>query len=315
MSALTFWDNDARQTEIAGLLLGESIVDAEGPASLAARRLLDDGTRTVTISPDALLARMSATFDAARDALAAVARTWTKIEPTLAEARERLRRIERDDHAASLAAEVAMVRQLLASVESRVACDPLGAEDEVHREIDAPLARLEAALDGARAAQQRLDAAITEGRALLSEATRAHADARRALDAVIGEIALGPGAHGLAADDAAVTDLSPWLDRLVAAAKKGHTGPAEIGLARFKDAAAAVLGKDRAALTRVATLRERRDELAGRVSARRAQLRARSGVDPRLYEQLAEAERLLRERPCRLAEATEAVDAFELAMR
>jgi hypothetical protein len=314
MSALTFWDNDERQAEIATLLLGESIVDAEGPTSLAGRRLLDDGVRVVKVSPDVLLARMSATFDAARDALALVARTWSKIEPKLAESRERLRRIEQDDLASGMAAELDVVRQVLLDVESRVARDPLGAADEVHREVEAPLARVEASLTDARAARGRLDTAVSEARALLSEATRVHGEARRALDAVVAEIALGPGVASLAADDAAVTDLSPWLDRLVAASQRGHVGPAEIGLSRFRDAAAATLGKDRAALTRVATLRERRDELEGRVSARRAQLRARSG-DPRLFERLAEAERLLRERPCRLAEATEAVESFEAAMR
>lgn len=319
MSALTFWDNDARKGEIESLLLGPSITRVDAAPPLARRSLLDEAEHETSETPDAVLARMSSRFDLARDALAAVSAAWAKLEPAAAEARERATRLSREAAAAGVdAREIAEVERAIAAAENDLSRDPLGSVDGFRTNVEARLHALATRLRDVVSARERVASAHAAARALLVAVERAHEEARRDVDAVASEIVLGPGARALVADEAAVRDLAPWLERLAAAAAAGHAGSAEIGLARFWEAGGQLLARDRSASARVAALRAKRDELLGRAEARSAQLAALAArgasLDPSARDLARQALALLRTRPVALGEAASAVEALERAL-
>jgi hypothetical protein len=91
-----------------------------------------------------------------------------------------------------------------------------------------------------------------------------------------------------------------------------------VGLSRFHETARSYLARDERAAAEARALIGARSELAGRVSARRAQiaaLRARGAALACDLENRAQhAETLLRRVPCPLDEARAAVDAVEAGL-
>jgi hypothetical protein len=120
-------------------------------------------------------------------------------------------------------------------------------------------------------------------------------------------------------EDGLVEGLPPWLAKLDAVAHEGRFQVVEVGLAKWDAAAQGYLEHDGKISGALAALVNRRDELTGRVRARRAQAQARQGrgaaQDPRIDELAREAEKLLARRPTPLAQAAALVERYEEALR
>jgi hypothetical protein len=95
--------------------------------------------------------------------------------------------------------------------------------------------------------------------------------------------------------------LSEWLNTLSATIADDRFAAAEVGLTRWLVSASRLLDGERASAMANRAQIAARDELRGRLLARRAQARALATrgrpVDPSLDEVALEAEALLRERP------------------
>jgi hypothetical protein len=214
--------------------------------------------------------------------------------------------------------ELAAVERELDAVRARVALDPLGASGDVAARLVPRVDAVSGRLGQLAAVRDRVADGVATARATLAEV---HATRERAMQAVarLPDEIHGAVAPGVPTDAGLVEGLVPWLDKIEEAARAGRSQTAEVGLAKWGDAAREYLANDAPIAGALEKLLARRDELSGRLSARRAQaaaLVARGVPVEASAEQAArEAEQLLRERPTHLARATELVDRYERLVR
>jgi hypothetical protein len=322
MSSLAFWGNDEKERAIKALLYGPSIEMPQELTPLARRALLDPGARDVRVVPEQLLVAMAAAFERARDAVVAVQRAWEGVEPSLD---AMAKRIEGARAAAGALGVEAGVRDELAAVEReleamhvRVAQDPLGASAEVEGRLGPRIDAVSAHLGELAAVRDRVARAAERARSALSELSSVH---RRAVLAVtrLPQEVQGASASGVPTPSNLIEGLAPWLEKIEAAARAGRWLGAEVGLAKWQEAAQTHLANDSKIAAALDQVLARRDELAGRLSARRAQaaaLVARGIALEGGAEQVAsEAARLLAERPTPLARAAELVERYDRLVR
>ena len=330
VSSLAFWDKDEKIAEIHRLLQGTSIELGQKVVALAERNLLDQGSHDVFIDPEQLLAQMAARFQEARTVLLAVSQAWEALDPEMAEIESRmtvLRALAADlappapakgpatGEAPKDVAELASAEAELARLRTRVAKDPLGAQggvDQMKPALAALGVRIEHALEGRR----RVLATLGEARDQRRRLGEAHERGLRLAGEARREIS---GASLPAAlDEALLSGLDEWLHKLEGTVEARRWSPAEIGLARFRAAAEGYQASCVALAAAAEALLSQRGELAGRLSARRAQAAALNArgltLDPAFEARAREAEALLRQRPVPLDEATRAVEQYEAAV-
>jgi hypothetical protein len=323
ISAIAFWDKDDKIAEVHRLLRGPSIALGHEKVALGQRNLLDESSREVRIEPEQVLARMASRFQEARTVLLALSEAWKALGPAMTGIEAEMRALR--DLSADLAppprgttaaappalahfADLAEAEAELARVRAGVARDPLGAEGGVEREIRPRLVALRARLDAERGTRERVQQGIARAHDLRRRLGEAQERAQRLAGEVCREI-VGPALLRLppALDDGLLTGLDEWLGRIENAAAAHRWSPAE----EYAASAAAAAAEAEALLGR-------RGELAGRLSARRAQAAALGArgvpIDPSSESRAREADALLRQRPVPLDEAARAVEQYEAAV-
>ena len=313
-----FWGNDEREREIAALLDGPSVALPPRVTPLSRRTLLDPAAEEVRAAPAQVLAAMAGAFERARDAVVAVQRAWETVDPAL-------RRMERQledarASAASLGVEAVVAGELgaiegeLGAARVRVARDPLGTSGEVVGRLSPRVGALAAELGATAAQRGRVEQGLVRARELLAEVRVVRGRAAAAVVAFPEEVE-GGRAPGMATDEGLVEGLAPWLGKIGEAAARGRWAAAEVGLQKWTEAARAYVANDGPIAAAFEAVLGRREELAGRLSARRAQAAARGVVVGADAEAAArEAEGLLARRPARLARVTELVERYERAV-
>lgn len=317
ISALTFWDRDEKLAQVVRLLRAPSIEVGVRSTPLSELGLLDEAACEVRVEPEALLAEMVRTFEQARDVILSVARAWKALGP-LIDALEReiqaLRALCARAHD-SVAAELTVADRELAALAALVDQDPLGCLARHEKPSIHGLEAIRARLLADAAAEARVTAALDQARASSRSLREVHAVARAAFAAA--SLAVEDAADALVAplDEPQIDGLDGWLEKLTATAAARRVAAAEVGLARFRETVEGYRAHDQRAATEANAAIEAREDLAGRLSARRAQaaaLAARGGVDPASLEARArDAEALLRAHPLPLARARLAVEAYE----
>jgi hypothetical protein len=321
ISALTFWEKDDKIAEIYRLLRGTSIELGQKVVALSQRNLLDQSFHEVMIDPEQLLAQMASRFQEARIVLLAVSQAWEALDPAMTGIERELTLLrdlasELSPQAKGPPPELAEADAELARLRARVAKDPLGAQGGVEREIAPRLAALRARLEAERAARSRVQAGIVEAHDLRRRLAEGHERAARLGDEARREIA-GAAVARLTpvVDGTLVSGLDEWLGKIEGTVSARRWSPAEVGLQRWRAAAEQYLAADAAAAAEAEALLGRRGELAGRLSARRAQAAALAArgmaIDPGSEARAREAESWLRQRPLPLEEATRAVEQYE----
>lgn len=322
MSGLSLWGNDEKEREIFVLLQGPSIEVPPQATPLARRALLDPGARDVRVVPEQLLSAMAAAYEQARDAVVAVKQAWERIEPVLAVIERQLE----DARAmaamlgieATVEAELAAVTRELEAARVRVAQDPLGASADTASRLEPRVGTLTKELAGIASLRDRVAAGLARARETLKRLREVNEAAKHAVDAMPREIA-GAGAPGQPIVESHLEGLPAWLDKLEQVAREGRFQAAEVGLSKWDAAAQSYLANDEKIAGALAAVLARRDELAGRLRARRAQARALAArgvaLDPALEDMAREAEKLLARRPTPLAHAAALVERYEAEMR
>jgi hypothetical protein len=318
MSALAFWGNDEKERQIQQLLYGPSIELGQEMTPLARRVLLDPGARDVRIAPEQLLAAMATAFERARDAVVAVQRAWSDVEPALDAVGKRLE----DARAAAESLgvepgvhdELAILERDLEAMRVRLARDPLGASVDVTGHLVPGIDGVTARLGALAALRDRVHGGVASARELHESVREAHAGAHAAVERMPHEVD-GALAPGVPTDEGLIEGLGPWLAKIEAAAAAGRWQTAEVGLARWREAAQAHVDHDGKLARALAGVVARRDELLGRLSARRAQAVALAArgiqVDPAAEDTAREAEALLGLRPTPLGKAKALVEQYE----
>jgi hypothetical protein len=331
ISPLAFWDKDDKIAEVHRLLRGTSIELGQKVVALSERNLLDQSYHDVFIEPERLLAQMADRFQEARTVLLAVSQAWEALDPVMAGLDAEMAALrglaaELSPQAKGAAgekpkdvAELAEAEADLARLRMRVAKDPLGAQGGVEREITPRLVALRARLDAERGVRARVQAALVEAHDLRRRLAEGHDRAIRLAAEARQEIAGAAVQHlGPPLDESLLTGLDEWLRKIEGTVEAHRWSPAEVGLTRWRATAEQYQATDAAAASAAEALLGRRGELAGRLSARRAQaaaLGARGApLDPSVEALAREAEALLRRRPVPLDEAARAVDHYEAAV-
>jgi hypothetical protein len=321
-SDLGFWGKIDKIAEIERLLRGPSVVLGTVETPLARRSLLDGGPRDLAIEPEALLARMAQSFERARDVFLATSVAWRDLEPALS-------RVESQVAALHAQAErlgvdpgrldaLKILDEKLHGLRGLIARDPLSVATTFELHLAPKLTLVREHLASIEGARGRVDAAVEQARHRAAQVQATHEQAAAALRALEGELELGEGARGMVVEEAVIEGLQRWLATLREQAAGPGWSQAEVGIQRWMQAAEQHLGRDTQAIHRAGALLARRSELAGRLSARRAQaasLVARGAHLPASVDAMAaEAQRLLDERPCPIGRAAAAIEAYELVL-
>jgi hypothetical protein len=305
--------------EIERLLRGPSIVLPPADTPLGRRSLL--GTAEASVTADQLLNAMVQSYEQARDAVAAVDQAWRGLDPECRRAATEADRLE--GLAAGLGedatAELAAVRARLSAVESSVSRDPLGASTSLTGEVFDGLGQVERRLAELGRQREQVSADLDRARALLAEARAAPARLAESRDRCEREVVReGPAPAPL--DPGRIDGLAEWLTTLEGTAGAGRWQAAEVGLGRWLTAAQGLLAEAAAGERASQEPLERRDELLGRLLARRQQARVRAArggraLDPGLEQVAVRAEQMLRQVPAPLADAARLVAEYEAGLR
>jgi hypothetical protein len=273
------------------------------------------------VTPDQLVSAMVASYEQARDAVAAVDQAWKQLDAECQRAAAEADRLQGlaaglgDDATAELNA----VRAHLTAVEARVARDPLGASSSLAGDVFERLGQVDRRLGELRRQREQVGVDLERARALLAEARPAPDRVAAALAECARQVVReGPASAPL--DQGRVDGLAEWLTTLERTAGAGRWPAAEVGLARWLAAAQQVLADAAAAERSSREPLERRDELLGRLLARRQQARVRAAragltLDTALERVAERAELLLRQVPCPLAAAAGLVAEYEAGLR
>jgi len=325
------WPNERALHEIGALLFGPSVRLTETKTPLARRGLLTASSNAQRLPPEEVLARMTQVYDEARDTILTTERAWETLDPTIEAAVREVQTLDEMAQALGTAADAELmpVRVRLATARQRIERDPLGTEVgltdtlvPVLRDVRARLAALltqqMADQTVVRRARDDAEAAILRARDLLDTLRAEQADAYARYLHCQAEITPTNTATP-PPDEAKITDLADWLATLERTASEKRWQAALIGAERWEGAAHRTLAAIRAARATCDAPLATRDELLGRLIARRQQVQAvmRRGVaiDPALEREAFEAETLLRRRPTPLPEAEARVAAYEGHLR
>lgn len=304
--------------EIERMLRGPSISLPPVATPMARRGLLDAAETTTSISADQLLAAMVHSFEQARDAVAAVDEAWSRLTPQADQAAAEANRLEAQ--AKSLGEDatgpLSAVRAQLEATRSRIARDPLGATDDMAGGVLARLNELTRDLTALQARHRQVCADLDRAHDLITDIRSTHKHAGEARARCVAETDAAPG--GLV-DQGRVEGLAQWLGTLDETMAGGRWAAAGVGVTRWLTAAQELLREEEAVLHACRQPLDRRDELAGRLSARRQQvqvLRSRGRPPDAGLDDLADRARaLLAQRPVPLDAAAEAVAAYEARLR
>lgn len=302
--------------EISQLLRGPAIKLPAIKTPLAQRGLLSSAERDNAITPEALITAMIEAFERARDAVIAIDQAWERLIPTLTSADQELVALENRARALGVeaSADLARGREQVDALRQRIARDPLGATAGVEGQLQPLLQQLRARVETIAQQREQVQAQQTRARALLLELRRVHADAQAALERCRQEIA-DPPAPQTPLDDAQIDGLATWLERLDTTVAGGRWPAAQVGLTRWMEAAEGYLASERAAYQANNAPLAQREELRGRLSARRAQLQSLQArglvMESRLELKALELEAGLKQRPTPVAALSPQVEAFE----
>ncbi len=177
-------------------------------------------------------------------------------------------------------------------------------------------------MTGRLAEEAALRQKVVEGMAraakLAEELQAVHGAAAEAVRRIPLEVE-GAQAPSAPLDDALILGLAPWLEKIGEAVRGQRWRAADVGLARWREAAEGYLQSDAAIARALTALLARRDELKGRLAARRAQASSFAAkgahVDPQIEALGREADDLLSRRPTPLARASDLVERFDEGVR
>lgn len=168
-------------------------------------------------------------------------------------------------------------------------------------------------LDDAIDQRRELEARLTRARSLIAQLRQAHDRAKQAFAERELKVQLSRDPSAAAPpDDGQLAALDDWLARLQRTVEKGEYGPADIGLGKWNESAAALLAAEQAALQADEAALSARRDLRGLFDALEAKAcQVNRAQDPQLAALGQEVRRLLRSRPTPLAQVRELVARYE----
>lgn len=313
------WNTERTVARIEHLLHGKSVGLERIKTPLAQRGLLEAAEQAAMVEPETLVSAMSTAFEQARDAVLAVEHARANLLPMLDDARKCLNDLRRTATTVGESVEPALtsIEASLDRLQASIERDPLGTQQRAIAELLPQIEALHARLAASVEARARVQSDLARAGRLLDELRSVHDAARQECLRCAEEI-VNPVGSDSAAAEGKLGQLTAWLNTLGATVADGRWSAAQVGLGRWFQAANELLDYERAAAAAMRAQLAARDELTGRLQARRAQARALAArgrsLDAALDEVALEAGSVLRTRPTDVARAAELVRRYESAI-
>jgi hypothetical protein len=309
----TFFVSDRDLQEIERLLTGESIQLSSIQTPLSQRDLLSSNQQISAISPDALLDRMMANFEIARDTLIAIETAWTELESKLVTTHQAL--IELQQLAQRL--QIGVPESLIIAetnfnnIQSQIDRDPLGVNDTFTQDLTPLINNSRRELETLDRQRQQLEADFITARQYLQQLTRLNRDSTDFYTESQAKIKHTlPSVSPLPAEE--IIELERWLERLVAKFGAGITSPVRVGLTNWLNKMLAYTISAESALTANRLPLDTRQELRGRLDALIAKALAKGQAeDPILTDLATQARQVLYTSPTDLTVAIDLVRKYE----
>ena len=302
---------EAKAAEIRRLLGERTIRLPALDVPMDQKTLLSGVVRAECFSPDELLAIMSRTFVAARDAVLRVDAAWKDVAAAVEGAEARLARFGVGAEALGVrgAAERTLAEDILEELRGKVGADPFGAMEEFEARLRPVLGRLAGLAAEAEALQQQMRDARVQVEVLGTVHREAEEAGVEAREKIVGA-ERAPGTGPATAEK--LEEFRAWLERLERRRGEGLVEAVAVGLRNLRRALDTCLAEERASVAASRGMLDMRAELRGRLEALRAKARA-YGVaeDGLLAEAASAAEALLYARPTDLERAGAAVREYE----
>ena len=169
--------DDERQ-QLETLLASPSILISVEQLPLEQRSLLGPTEKETRITPEQLIAQMSATFATVSEGVGAVERAWREIVPRIDAATTALARLQQTaiDHDAPGEPSLDSLRDTLQDIETNLAEDPLGMDANATARLDAAVAIAEERVGGLARAHASLDEDLIRAGALVGDLRRLRAE-------------------------------------------------------------------------------------------------------------------------------------------
>jgi len=209
------------------------------------------------------------------------------------------------------------VRAQLEAVRAQIARDPLGAAGALATEVAGRLQQLGGQLAALQTRQHQALSDLDRAHALLRDLRATHEQATATHRRCSAEIESAPTDPPRPApvDSGRVEGLAQWLRTLDATMAEGRWPSAAVGVTRWLAAAQEVLADEETVERTSSAPLDHRDELIGRLAARRQQARTLTArgrpADPGLEPLAQQADDLLQRTPVSLTEAAAALSAYE----
>ena len=219
--------SDEERARLENLLASPSILISIEQLPLEQRSLLGPTEKETRITPEQLIAQMSATFATVTEGVGAVERAWRDVVPRIDAATTTLRRLEQTASAHDATDEPSLdsLRDTLQDIETTLAEDPLGMDANATARLDAAVAIAEQRVGELARARTSLDDDVARAIALLADLRRVRAESTAVASEAAVKIAdfqpadliaadLIDGSRGLAADLDEVRGLTAsWRER------------------------------------------------------------------------------------------------------
>ena len=297
-------------------LHGETVTVAEEAVPLQRRGLLGPTSQVTRTSADALLARMTAAFDAVSRVAADVAAVWDAVAAHLGPAERALDALRAEAAGLEGTVDVAGPAARLEALRAAVLTDPLAHVGTTTPVPAVALAALDADLAAAREEVRQARALRTGLDERVADLT-ARIDGLATLESAAADVAaqvarLVVAVPGLPMPRRRAPDLRGAVRDAHALARDGRWDEASAAFAAVAQDVAAARAQAEADHAVLGGLLDRRAELRGRLGALRAKAGARGrGEDLALDALHTRARELLWTVPCDLAAATVAVRAYQ----
>lgn len=304
---------DARLREIEQLLCGNSITLPAPELQPDERSLLSGMPAGTSVSPEDLLATMTAAFAAAREAVRAAAEAWDQIATEIRQSEGQHAQLGAQMAHLSMkpSPELEAISGILLTVRARAGTDPLGALGDLRMRVHPLLAEAAKQVGAAEAMRSTLDGA----RLRLEELARLHAEALAAAKEARAKICNCDSLPAPLAEGK-LEALEAWLDRLDRKRRDDGLEAAAVGLRHWTAAAESCAALDRHCCDGSRAPLETRAELRGRLGALKAKAHQYGLAEDAPVAALAQgAEVLLYTQPTDLRRAAAAVAGFEAVLQ
>ncbi len=310
-----FLGADQKAQEIFQLLNQASIQLPVVITPLAQRELLTAAETTRKITPLQLLVAMVNTFQVVKEAILAVDRVWSDLEPQLGFAEAEIADLQRQGEFFGIIdlRELELSRQTLACLRDRIESDPLGTStsfDEINRQITKMRADIEQFVQ----AKVKLKDGFINAHGLLQQLITLNQEAIATFAEIQEKVSDCTSiAPPLPLEQ--IEAMGQWLQRLETKLKEGLTSPVSIGLENFTAKVNEYIEIEKHAIAVNSLPIKTRLELRGRMDALKAKATAKGYAEDMQLAKLAEqAKQLLYTRPTPLKQAEEAVRQYEILL-